>query len=118
VSADIYELAGGDLRLSLNRSAGTVDFFDEDGRSRDGVPFELVATDEGTGLHVTATLLLSSRNGTRETLNLLIPDVTGDGPQEISAVAVVVKSFHHRVGGPPDVLQGFATPQLLTGTAR
>ena len=77
--------------------------------------------DPETGLHVTATLLESSRNGTRVTLTLLLPELSAAPrrvrTQQVTAVAIVTSSFRHLVEGPPPVLQRHDDVRRLEGTA-
>jgi hypothetical protein len=75
-----------------------------------------VATEIGTLTR--AVLLPSSRNGTRFTLTLLLPDVNvteGATDSEVTGAAIITKEFHDRVGGPPTVLQDHDI-RPLTGT--
>jgi hypothetical protein len=62
------------------------------------------------GISVQAVLLLSSRNGTRFTLSLLLPQVdlpVGAPAREITGAAVIVRQFQDVVDGPPSVLQAY-----------
>ncbi len=65
-----------------------------------------LATEIGTLTR--AVLLPSSRNGTRFTLTLLLPDVNvteGATDSEVTGAAIITKELHDLVGGPPTVLQ-------------
>jgi hypothetical protein len=72
------------------------------------------------GLLATAVLLPSSRNGTRITLTLVLPEVklkTGStAPVEVTGGAIVTRNFQDVGGGPPPVLQSYEV-RPLKGTA-
>jgi hypothetical protein len=67
-----------------------------------------VATEIGTLIR--AVLLPSSRNGTRFTLTLLLPDVNTSKDvteAEVTGAAIITREFHDLMGGPPTVLQAY-----------
>lgn len=78
-----------------------------------------VTTEIGTLIR--AVLLPSSRNGTRVTLTLLLPDVnaTEDVTEcEVTGAAIITREFHDLVGGPPTVLQAYDIRPLAGSATR
>jgi hypothetical protein len=118
---DVYRLKGPGIELSYRRADGKLDISGDDGLlTQDDLDAHATAESE-TGLHVTATLLDSSRNGTRVTLTLLLPELS-EAPrrvraQEVTGVAIVTSSFRHLLDGPPPVLQRHDDVRRLEGTA-
>ena len=119
--ADVYRLKGPGIELTYRRGAGTLDITGDDHLlAQDGLD-ALATVDPDTGLHLTATLLDSSRSGTRVMLTLLLPEVswkaeTNQEPEAVTGVAIVTSSFKDAVGGPPPVLQSHDV-RRLEGTA-
>ena len=71
------------------------------------------------GTVITAVLLPSSRNGTKITLILLVPQVefgAGVTSADVTGVAIVTKQFRDVISAAPDVLQEYETRELR-GTA-
>jgi hypothetical protein len=124
VPADVYHLKGSDIELTYRRGDGNLDvnFADADHSSfgRDGVDVnETVAED---GLHLTATLLESTRSGMGILLTVLLPDVrwapsTSPTTEDVTGVAAVTSTYEHTVGGPRPVLHSYSDPWHLEGTA-
>lgn len=109
-----YELSGEGIEVVYSPVQGGValsgDLIPEPGDR----PAE-VASDPALGHVVTATVLESSRDGTRITLHLVVPSVahTGNGPAvPITAVAVLASSYVDLVGGPPAVRQSYEVRAL------
>jgi len=116
-----YDLRGPGIEITCNADGLRVDGDDfllkqkyfpgkEEGFTR-------VADDVGE--MITVVLLPSSRNGTKVTLSVLLPDtdLSGDGaPSEVTGAAIIAQQFHDRVDGPPAVLQRYET-RPLTGSA-
>jgi hypothetical protein len=118
---DVYHLEGSGIEVSYRRGDEKLDISSDDGLlNQDDVDAHATADPE-TGLRVTATLLESSRNGTRVTLTLLLPELSAAPrrvrTQEVTAVAIVTSSFRHLVEGPPPVLQRHDDVRRLEGTA-
>ncbi len=118
--AEIYHLKGPGIELSYRRSANKLDIAgDEHLLTQDDLDAHTASASEA-GLHITATLLQSSRNGTKVVLILLLPDVStmaaGHEPIAVTGVAVVTRSFKDVVGGPPPVLQSYDDVRRLEGT--
>ena len=115
----VYRLKGAGIELTYRRDEGKLDVTGENSLlTHEGLDAGVEAAPD-TGLLVTATLLESSRNGTRIMLTLMLPEL-GDGPksgeaQEISGVAVVASSFKDVVGGPPLVLHSYEDVWRLEG---
>ena len=112
---DVYRLSGEGIEISYRRGDGKLDI------SGGGDDHLLNQTDPETGLHVSATLLESSRNGTKVMLTLLVPELR-EGPrrvrtQEVTGVAVITSSFRNLVDGPPPVLQSHGDVRRLEGIA-
>lgn len=119
--AEIYHLKGAGIELSYRRSADKLDITGDDHLlTQDDVDAHTTSVSEA-GLHVTATLLESSRNGTRVMLILLLPDVStiasSQEPIAVTGVAVVTRYLKDVVGGPPPVLQSYDDVRRLEGTA-
>jgi len=118
---DVYRLNGPGIELSYRRGDGKLDITSDDQLlNQDDLDAHATAESE-TGLHVTATLLESSRDGTRVTLTLLLPELS-EAPrrvrtQQVTGVAIVTSSFRHLVEGPPPVLQRHDDVRRLEGTA-
>lgn len=75
------------------------------------------ATEMGT--EITAVLLSSSRNQTKITLKLVLPDVVPKDTttrSEVTGAAIITQQFRDVMGGPPDVLQQYDV-KPLTGSA-
>ena len=116
--AEIYHLKGPEIELSYRRSANKLDIAGDDHLlTQDDLDAHTTSASEA-GLHITATLLESSRNGTKVVLILLLPDVStaGHEPIAVTGVAVVTRSFKDVVGGPPPVLQSYDDVRRLEGT--
>ncbi len=119
--ADVYHLNGPGIELSYRRSDNKLDITGDDHLlNRDNLD-ALATVEPEIGLHLTATLLESSRNGTRVTLTLLLPEVsrmpeTGEEPTAVTGVAIITSSFKDVVGGPPPVLQNYKEVRRLEGT--
>lgn len=118
---DVYRLEGSGIELIYRRGDEKLDISSDDELlNQDDLDAHATADPE-TGLHVTATLLESSRNGTRVTLTLLCPEVSAAPrrvrPQQVTAVAIVTSSFRDLLEGPPPVLQCHDDVRRLEGTA-
>ena len=115
-AADTYALRGDGIEIRYRRAAGMLDVKGEGGlMNHEGLKVTVTA-DPVTGLHLSATLLDSARDGSRFTLCMVVPDVSSEAPRDVTGIAFVTRSFHKRVGGPPPVLQRYDEPRLLTGT--
>jgi hypothetical protein len=120
---DVYELEGSGIKLEYRRCDGKLNISGGDDHllNTDNLDAE-VAVEPDTGLHVTATLLDSSRNGTRVTLTLLLPELRETpgrlGTMKVTGVAIVTSSFRDLVDGQPPVLQSQGEVHRLEGTAR
>ncbi len=117
---DVYHLEGEGIELTYRAGEGKLDVSGDEQllTQRDLDAHATVMPD--TGLYVAATLLDSSRDGTRVVLTLLVPEVSSPRrvrTQEITGVAVVTRSFKDRVGGPGPVLQSYDDVRHLAGTA-
>ena len=119
-ATDVYHLKGQGIELTYRAREAKLDVSgDEQLLTQDDLDAHATAMPD-TGLHVAATLLESSRNGTRVVLTLLVPEVSSPRrvrSQEITGVAVVTRSFKDRVGGPGPVLQSYDDVRHLAGTA-
>jgi hypothetical protein len=118
---DVYRLEGSGIELTYRRGDEKLDVSSDDELlNQDDLDAHATADPE-TGLRVTATLLESSRNGTRVTLTLLLPEVSGAPrrvrTQQVTAVAIVTSSFRDLLEGPPPVLQRHDDVRRLEGTA-
>jgi hypothetical protein len=118
---DVYRLEGSGIELTYRRGDEKLDISSDDELlNQDDLDAHATADPE-TGLRVTATLLESSRNGTRVTLTLLLPEVSGAPrrvrTQQVTAIAIVTSSFRDLLEGPPPVLQRHDDVRRLEGTA-
>ncbi len=119
--ADVYRLKGAGIELTYRRSDGRLDITGDDHLlNHDDLDARATVAPE-IGLQVTATLLESSRAGTRVVLTLLLPEVSWpeatQEPEEVTGVAIVTSSFKDAVSGPPPVLQKHDDVRRLEGTA-
>lgn len=116
----VYELTGPGLTVRYRQDDGKLDLTGDDHLlTNDDLDAE-ATVDPVIGVRVTATLIDSTRNGTRVTLTLLLPEVGWDGgaeSHEVTGVAIVTRSFRDLVAGPPQVLQLHEEPRPLRGTA-
>ncbi|MET9686063.1 hypothetical protein [Streptomyces coeruleorubidus] len=74
---------------------------------------------DGIGSLITTELLASSRNGTRVTLSLILPDVgftSDEATPEVTGVAIITRQFKDVIGSRPAVLQSYGV-RTLTGSA-
>jgi hypothetical protein len=116
----IYDLKGPGLEITYRRSDGELDARIDDA-SYEALAADLTAAPE-IGIFVNAVLLPSSRNGTRITLTLLLPEVKWQLTRklsesaEVTGVAVVTDIYKELVDGPPPVLQKYEA-RPLEGTA-
>jgi hypothetical protein len=116
----IYDLKGPGLEITYRRSDGELDARIDDA-SYEALAADLTAAPE-IGIFVNAVLLPSSRNGTRITLTLLLPEVKWQLTRklsesaEVTGVAVVTDIYKNLVDGPPPVLQKYEA-RPLEGTA-
>ena len=118
--AGVYHLKGPGIEVSYRPSDHRLDITGEQDLLKQDVDARATVLPEG-GLHVTATLLESSRNGTRVILTLLLPEVswtpeTGGEPTAVTGVATVTSLFKDVLGGPPPVLQRYKEVRQLEGT--
>jgi hypothetical protein len=116
----VYNLKGPGLEITYRRSDGELDAkIDES--SYEKLQADLTAAPE-IGISVNSVLLPSSRNGTRITLTLLLPEVKWrltrklSESAEVTGVAVVTDIYKDVVDGPPPVLQKYEA-RPLEGTA-
>ena len=119
--ADVYHLSGPGIAVSYRRSDSKLDVSGEGQLARDDLDARETVMLE-IGLLVTATLLDSTRNGTRLTLTLLLPDVCWtpdmtEEPAAVTGVATITHDFNGVVGGPPPVLKKYTDARPLEGTA-
>ena len=120
--ADEYHLTGAGLELTYRRGDRKLDITgDEPLLTHEGLDVKATGNAE-MGLHLTATLLDSSRNGTRILLTVLLPEVSwkskaDQDSEKVTGVAIVTRSFKGVVGGPPAVLQSHDDVRQLEGTA-
>jgi hypothetical protein len=118
--ARVYELKGAGLEITYRRSDGELDA-KIDGSSYEKLDADLAVEPE-IGMLVTAVLLPSSRNGTRVTLTLVLPEARWELTRalsetaEVTGVAVVTDHYKDLVSGPPPVLQKHRM-RPLEGTA-
>jgi hypothetical protein len=122
--ADVYQLKGLNIELTYRRSDHTLDVnFADESLSTFGRPgLEADERAGEDGLHVTTTLLGSTRTGKGILLTVLLPDVRwGAGvdrsPADVTGVATVTENYEHLVDGPPPALQSYGDPWHLEGTA-
>lgn len=115
----VYDLKGPGLEVTYRRSDGELD------ARIDESSYEKLAADLNTaetGMVVNAILLPSSRNGTRISLTLLLPEVKWrltrklSETAEVTGVAIVADIYKDLVDGPPPVLQKYEA-RPLEGTA-
>ena len=117
-----YTLTGPGLEIEYSPRDGELTVESEDWPQVSGETLETTVTEErDIGTLVTAVLLPSSRNGTRVTLTLLLPETEFEvsrAPKKADAtgVAVFTSNFKEVVGGPPQVLQKYEALSL-EGTA-
>lgn len=122
--ADVYHLKGSNIEVTYRRSVGKLDvtFADEAHASFGRNDVEVAETAAKDGLHLTATLLESTRAGMGILFTLLLPDVQwalrmSPSAENVTGVATVTSSFEHLVGRSSPVLQSYSDPWLLEGTA-
>ncbi|WP_328966701.1 hypothetical protein [Streptomyces sp. NBC_00239] len=113
-----YDLSGPGIEIRYRRGDLTIDGDDLPlGRQHfvDGENLTAVATEMGT--EITAVILSSSRNGTKITLRVLLPEVLPGATteSEVTGVAVITRQFRDVLDGPPDVLQEYDV-RPLTGS--
>ena len=117
---DVYDLKGPGIELTYRRDSGKLDVKGDDHLLTQEDLDAPATVDPHTGLHVTATLLDSSRDGTRVMLTLMLPEVSEGARrvavQDVTGVVVVTRSFKNRVGGPPPVLQSYDDVRRVEGT--
>lgn len=79
---------------------------------------ELVTAATEMGTEITAVLLSATRNDTKITLKLVLPDVApkDTARSEVTGAAIITQQFRDVLGGPPDVLQSYDV-RPLTGSA-
>ncbi|MFF5809657.1 hypothetical protein [Streptomyces sp. NPDC012746] len=114
-----YNLRGPGIEIRYHQGDLTIDGDDLPlGRQHfeDGEALTTVATEMGT--EITAVVLSSSRNGTKITLSVLLPEVLpGDRAEsEVTGAAIITRQFRDVLDGPPDVLQEYDV-RPLTGSA-
>jgi hypothetical protein len=115
-----YEMKGPGLAITYRRSDGELDA-EVDGSSYEKLEADLTLAPE-IGVLVSAVLLPSSRNGTRITLTLLLPEVKWrltravSERAEVTGVAIVTDMYADLVDGPPPTLQKYEA-RPLEGTA-
>jgi hypothetical protein len=115
-----YDLKGPGLEITYRRGDGELDAKVDDS-SYEALEADLTAAPD-SGIFVNAVLLPSSRNGTKVTLTLLLPEVKWELTRrlsesaEVTGVAVVTDSYKDLVDGPPPVLQKYEA-RPLEGTA-
>ena len=116
----VYEMKGPGLAITYRRSDGELDGQVDDS-SYEKLEADLTRTSE-IGMLVNAVLLPSSRNETRITLTLLLPEVRWrltralSERAEITGVAIVADIYTDLVDGPPPTLQKYEA-RPLEGTA-
>lgn len=117
--ADVYHLKGAGIEITYRRGDGKLDITGDDNLLTQDDLDVAVTVEPEIGVHITATLLESSRNGTRVMLTLLLPEVSerSQDPEEVTGVAIVTRSFNDVVGDPPPVLQSHDDVRRLEGTA-
>ncbi|MEU0031170.1 hypothetical protein [Streptomyces sp. NPDC006335] len=87
--------------------------------SRQLSEIDLTRTETEIGTLITGVLLDSSRNGTKVTISVLLPDTQFPAEvntAEIKSVAIITDDYHHVLGSPPPVLYDYEI-RPLTGTA-
>lgn len=115
----VYEMNGPGLTITYRRSDGEIDA-EVDGSSYEKLEADLTVSE--IGMLVNAVLLPSSRNGTRITLTLLLPEVRWrltralSERAEVTGVAIVTDIYTDLVDGPPPTLQKYEA-RPLEGTA-
>jgi hypothetical protein len=120
--ADVYHLKGPGIELTYRRRDNKLDIAGDDHLlNQDGLDAR-ATVDPDIGLHLTSTLLESSRNGTRVMLTLLLPEVSwspeaSEAPTPVTGAAIVTNCFEDVVSGPPPVLQNYEAVRRLEGTA-
>jgi hypothetical protein len=108
-----FELRGEDIEVAWSPTDHVLSVSGDLLATGGPFPTETTAS-PALGLVVTATVLESSRDGTRVTLQLHLPGTEHHGgpPAPVTGVAVVVRSFVDVVGGPPPVRHAFEVRSL------
>src|SRR5918995_5439008 len=93
VRAEVYDLKGPGIELTYHRSDGKLDITGDDHLLAHDALDARATVEPEIGLHLTATLLHSSRAGTRVMLTLLLPEVswepgTSQDPEKVTGVAI------------------------------
>ncbi|MEU7436143.1 hypothetical protein AB0B07_35725 [Streptomyces sioyaensis] len=112
-----YDLRGPGIEITYKKGDLSItgddvptQHFQQDGE------FVTAATEMGT--EITAVLLSASRNDTKITLKLVLPDVVlkDTTRSDVTGAAIITRQFRDVLGGPPDVLQSYDV-RPLTGSA-
>jgi hypothetical protein len=108
----VYALKGHGIEITYKTKERELTVVSDDLRvSTDGKLEVERAVEREIGALVTAVLLPSTRNGTRITLTLLLPDVNLAAGQtasgEVTGAAIVTQHFENVVGGAPPVLKSY-----------
>ena len=117
--AQVYRLTGSDIEITLHLGSSKLEVKGD--LTLDGVFDAEVATDPVLGVRAEAVVLPSSRNMTRITLTVLVPEASWEPSRaprqgEVTAVAIVTRDFREVMGGAPPVLRAYEV-RSLDGTA-
>jgi hypothetical protein len=112
-----FELSGQDLSVRYTAHNKTLVVHGKDLVGQDEQTFsDVKLVESGIGVTITVVLLISSRNGTKISLHLLVPSTARAAKgAAITGVAIVVSDFSQLIDGAPPVLQAYVT-KSLSGT--
>jgi hypothetical protein len=118
--AIVYRLTGPDIEVTLHRKDKTLEVKSDE--HQDGTFDADVDEYPGHGVRATAVLLPSSRNGTRVSLTVLVPEAdfpASRAPEtaDVTGVAIITDDFTNVVGGPPHPALQKYDVRALRGTA-
>ncbi len=120
-TATVFDLEGTGIRLRYRSHDAKLDLSGDDGLLNHDDLDVVVAVDTATGLRLTATLLESSRNGTKVMLTVLLPQLESleesHEPCAVTGVAIMTKLFERVINRRTPVLQSYANVWKLEGTA-
>jgi hypothetical protein len=119
--AEVYDLTGPGLSVTYRRSGELAVEGNEWPWLSDNTLDADVTVAPEIGMFVTAVLLPSSRDGTRVTLTLLLPETNWQPSRvphrsDVTGVAIITRIFTDVVGGAPPILQAYEV-RPLKGTA-
>jgi hypothetical protein len=123
LQAEVYDIKGPGWGITYRPRDGELTIESEEWSQLSGDKLDHdVTVVPGVGMLITAVLLDSSRNGTRLTLTVLLPEASWEPSRvrrhaDVTGVATVTGDFTNLVGGPPPVLQKYEPVLPLEGTA-